>query len=255
MIPSFSARASRATQLLREAGDLARHWYESDSFRIVQKGDGTPVTEADRDVESRLRGWLREAFPEDGILGEEFGEEGGESGGRWIIDPIDGTKSFIHHVPLYSTLLAYENAAGEIEYGGIYAPSAGMLIEAERGRGAWSGSERLHVSERARLEGAHILSTWIEDWSPAQFARVLEARAIPRTWGDAFGYAMVASGRAEAVIDFTVQPYDLAPMPVIIGEAGGVFGALDGSAGIYAGTGIASNGLCHEEVRAIFATP
>lgn len=237
-----------AVQLLLDASALSRRWFESAHVAVERKTDGTPVTEADRDVESFLREGLHRMYPDDGVLGEEFPEVAGESGGRWILDPIDGTKSFVRGVPLYSTLLAYESSGG-ITFGAICAPSAGYLVYAQSGRGCFDeNGAAVRVSDHTPLEGAHVLSTWLEDWPDASIPSLTRRGAVIRTWGDGFGYTMVAKGYAEALIDFTVQPFDVAPMPVIIEEAGGVFTDFAGDRSIYSGNAIAaaSQGLVDE---------
>ncbi|AOT05815.1 inositol monophosphatase family protein [Arthrobacter sp. U41] len=253
MINSLSTKFATALEISVAAGELADRWYRQGGYRVTSKNDGSPVTEADRDIEQFIRRRLAQAFPEDGILGEEFPETFGESGGRWIIDPIDGTKSFIHGVPLYSTLMAYERD-DEIQFGAINAPSAGLLVYAEKDRGCFSNGTKARVSERSGLGGSYVLATWLEDWDPKVIKALIDRGVQPRTWGDAYGYAMVATGQAEAIVDFNVQTYDLAPMPVIIREAGGIFTSLEGEPGISHGTGIATNGVLHEELLNIVGT-
>jgi histidinol phosphatase-like enzyme (inositol monophosphatase family) len=244
---SLSSGADVAIEIISEAGEIAKYWYEKASYRVDTKGDGSPVTQADREIELFLRKELAGHFPDDGVLGEEFGEQIGSSGRRWIVDPIDGTKSFVRSVPLYANLLALEED-GEITFGAINLPSAGVLTYAEKGAGCWRNGAPARVSARDRLDGSYVMATWLEDWSPETIRQLNSHGVILRTWGDAYGYAMVASGHAEAVVDFTTKAYDLAPMPVIIAEAGGRFTSLDGSRGFDRGNGIASNGLLHDSV-------
>ena len=243
----LSDRACTALGIVAEAGAIAKHWFEKASYRVDTKGDGSPVTQADLEVETFVRKALAEHFPDDGVLGEEFGESPGSSGNRWIIDPIDGTKSFVHSVPLYASLIAYEEA-GEITFGAIDLPSAGSLTYAEKGAGCWRNGEPARVSDRADLSGSYVMATWLEDWQPDTIRDLNAHGVILRTWGDAYGYAMVASGQAEAIVDYTTKAYDLAPMPVIIAEAGGRFTGLDGRSGYDRGNGLASNGLLHDSL-------
>lgn len=244
---SLSSCADAAIDIISEAGEIAKYWYEKASFRVDTKDDGSPVTQADREVELFLRKELAGRFPDDGVLGEEFGEHVGSSGRRWIVDPIDGTKSFVRAVPLYANLLALEED-GEITFGAINLPSAGVLTYAEKGAGCWRNGAPARVSGWDRLDGSYVMATWLEDWAPDTIRQLNSHGVILRTWGDAYGYAMVASGHAEAVVDYTTKAYDLAPMPVIIAEAGGRFTSLDGSRGFDRGNGIASNGLLHDSV-------
>lgn len=246
MIP-LSTRALQALDILEDASQLARKWFDSQDFATEHKSDGSPVTEADRDVESLLRSRISQAFPDDGILGEEFDETVGTSGNRWIIDPIDGTKSFIRSVPLYATLLAYEQK-GEVTFGAIALPSLSKTVYAERGAGCWSDGNLVHVSDHAVLSDSYVMATWLENWSSKMLELAREQGMIVRTWGDAYGYTLVATGKADALIDFDAKIYDLAPMAVILEEAGGRFTNLDGAARNDCGHGIASNGLIHESL-------
>ncbi|GCB57490.1 inositol monophosphatase family protein [Rhodococcus erythropolis] len=244
----LSTRAEIALAITREAGDLARHWFDKSTLRVDTKSDGSPVTQADQEIEQMIRNALSENFPDDGIMGEEFDDIEGSSGNRWIIDPIDGTKSFVHSVPLYANLLAYEEA-GEITFGAINLPSAGVLVSAEKGGGCWRNDEPAAVSDRTDLDGAYLMATWLEDWKPDTIRDLNSRGVILRTWGDAYGYAMVACGHADAIVDYTTKAYDLAPMPVIIEEAGGRFSSLDGRRNFDCGNGIASNGHLHDSIR------
>ncbi|WP_052274191.1 inositol monophosphatase family protein [Arthrobacter sp. L77] len=237
---TIDARFQNALSILEAGSDMARSWFDEAHFRVEQKDDGTPVTEADRNVERHLRDELSRHFPDDGLLGEEFPEVKGTSGGRWIMDPIDGTKSFIHGVPLYSTLLAYESTQG-IEFGAIALPSLNRLVYAQSGRGCFDGQgRRLETSSRRDVQGAYVLSTWLEDWPIDLIDRIQNQDGVIRTWGDGFGYALVAAGQADAMIDFTVSPFDVAPMPVIMREAGGIFTDFGGVDSIYSGVGLAT---------------
>lgn len=142
--------------------------------------------------------------------------------------PIDGTRSFIHCVPLYATLLAYQ-VDGVSVFGAISLPSLGTVVYAEQGAGCWRDVQRISVSDRDILDGAHLLATWLEDWESRTIDPAHRAGAVVRTWGDAFGYVLVASGAGDAIIDYTAQIYDLAPLPVITEEAGGRFTSLSES--------------------------
>jgi histidinol-phosphatase len=228
-----------------EAGDMSRRYFESRRLTVENKDDGSPVTEADREIELRLRTLVEGQFPTDGFMGEEYPDTDGSSEYRWIVDPIDGTKSFVHGVPLYANLIALQEA-DEIVFGIINLPSAGVQVHAERGEGCWRNGRRVTVSDRSDLDGAYVMATWLEDWDPAVIAALHAHNVVIRTWGDAFGYAMVACGSADAVVDYTTKPFDLAPMPVIIAEAGGRFTSLAGAAVFDGGNGIATNGRLHD---------
>ena len=234
-----------ALALLRAAGERTLRWFRADDLEVEQKGDGTPVTAADRDAERFLRERLADAFPADGVLGEEEAPTEGTSGRRWILDPIDGTKAFACGVPLYSNLLALEDEHG-IAVGVINLPALGEAVWAGRGLGCFSDRGPARVSEHATLAGAYIVSSSLTHWPAGSVAGLDEAGAVLRTWGDGYGYALVATGRAAAMVDPTVEPYDIGPMPVILGEAGGRFTDLDGGEGIEGGSGVGSNGRVHD---------
>lgn len=240
-----SERARDALRILDEAADLARSWFDRGQTEIETKRDGSPVTLADRDVEQFLRHSLEDRFPDDGVLGEEFPEKKTASGNRWILDPIDGTKSFIRGVPLYATLLAYQQQ-DDIIFGAIALPSLSQTIYAERGGGCWANGQQARVSRLGDLSGAHVMATWLEDWDVRVLEKLQRRGAIVRTWGDAYGYFLVATGRADAIVDYTVQLYDVAPMSVIVEEAGGRFTSTSGVNSLHTGSGLATNGLIHE---------
>lgn len=248
--PPTSDRARYASGILGEAAELAKARFDRGIFDVATKDDGSPVTRADRDVESLLRRRLAELFPEDGILGEEFPEREGSSGNRWIIDPIDGTRSFIRGIPLYATLMAYERQ-DTIVFGAIALPSLSQTVYAETGAGCWVNDKPAHVSPTKELRGAHVMATWLEDWDLALLTRMRRDGVILRTWGDAYGYALVATGQADAMVDHTVGVYDLGPMPVILEEAGGQFTSKAGIRAIDRGNAVASNGIIHDSVLAL----
>ena len=252
MSDSRAHRVQLGMELAKRAGRMSREYFDERGLQVHTKLDGTPVTEADRRIESTLRTAVSDAFPGDAFLGEEYPDTEGTSGYRWIVDPIDGTKSFIRGVPLYANLIALEQG-DEIVFGVINMPSANIVVHAERGKGCWRNGVRVSVSNRTTLDGAYVMATWLEDWDPEVIDDLHGQGVVLRTWGDAFGYAMVACGTADAVIDYTAQPYDLAPMPVIIEEAGGRFSSLDGRLTYGGGNGIASNGLVHDDLLAYVA--
>ncbi len=241
------ATLDTAVSLLREAGDRTLRWFRAPDLEIARKADGSPVTAADRDAERFLRERLGELFPGDGIVGEEEPPTPSTTGRCWIIDPIDGTKAFTCGVPLYSNLLAMEDEHG-IALGVVNLPALGESVWAGRGLGCWSERGPARVSAQRSVEGAYIMSSGLTSWRPEQLAAVHDAGGLVRTWGDGYGYALVATGRVAAMVDPVVEPYDIAPMPVILAEAGGCFTDLSGGAGIAGGSGIATNGHVHDEL-------
>lgn len=239
-----------AVALLREAGDRTLRWFQTSNLEVIRKVDGTPVTAADRDAERFLRERLAEAFPGDGVLGEEEEPTAGSTGRRWIIDPIDGTKAFTCGVPLYSNLLALQDEHG-IAVGVVNLPALGETVWAGRGLGCWSKRGRAGVSDHPTLDGAYVMSSSFSHWPAGRVAALGAAGAVLRTWGDGYGYAMVATGRVAAMVDPVVAPYDIGPMPVLLSEAGGRFTDLAGEETIESGSGVASNGHVHAELLSI----
>jgi histidinol phosphatase-like enzyme (inositol monophosphatase family) len=218
------------------------------------KGDGTPVTVADRAAEALLREHIGQRYPGHGILGEEYGEEHPGAYVRWILDPIDGTKSFVRGVPLYGVLIGIE-IGGEPAVGVAHFPALGETVAAAIGEGCyWNGSPA-RVSTESRLEAGAVLTTdpkELLDGPMAEGLRDLTSRsALARAWGDCYGHILVATGRAEVMVDPILSPWDAAPFIPILSEAGGRFTDKDGVAGAHGGSGISTNGILHEEVLRI----
>ena len=241
----------------QQAGALTLEWFNNPDLAIDAKGDGTPVTQADRAAERLLRELIADAFPLDGIQGEEEADRIGSSGRGWVIDPIDGTKAFTHGVGTYSNLLYLEDEHGPA-IGIINLPALGETIYAGRGVGCFLNGTPCRVSDREELDGSYLSCTGFHMWTPDMFSKVTQAGPRLRTWGDAYGYALVATGRIEAMMDPVLAWWDIAPLTVIIPEAGGVLTARNGSAALNLdGTdntsttavysAIASNGLLHEQ--------
>ena len=250
--PADSKLLDVAVDLVRQAGDLTLKWFRSASLAIEHKGDGTPVTEADKAAERFLREQIAERFPADSIIGEEEDSVEGTSGQTWIVDPIDGTKAFTHGVPLYSNLLAVNDEHGPA-IGVINLPGLQEVVYAGRGLGCFVNGEPARVSDRSSLDGAYLCTCGYDYWPDEQLLAVKEAGMIMRTWGDGYGYALVATGRVEAMLDPEVSLWDVAPMPVILQEAGGRFTDLSGVADPGLGTGIGTNGLVHDELLAVWS--
>ena len=236
---------TEAVELARMAGELTLRYFRAADLGVDHKGDGTPVTAADRGAERLLREELARRHPDDGILGEEEPEKVGTSGRRWILDPIDGTKAFTHGVPLYTNLLAVEDADG-IGIGVVNVPALGETVWAGRDLGCFCNGEPARVSTRSELSGAYVSTSSFAPWADPALAAARAAGLNLRTWGDGYGYVLVATGRVEAMVDPVAELYDLAPMPVIIAEAGGRFTSLTGDPDPGGGSGVASNGLVHD---------
>lgn len=245
MPPADPALLDDAVRLAREAGDATLRWFRSADLAVETKADGTPVTEADRAAERLVRHWLDANYPDDAVVGEEETDRPGTSGRRWIVDPIDGTKAFTHGVPLYSTLLAVEDEHGPA-VGVIHLPALRETIWAGRELGCFVNGRPARVNAHGTIAGAYVMASGLDHWPGGSLSAIERAGAVVRTWGDGYGYALVATGRVEAMVDPIVAPWDLAPMPVIFTEAGGRFTDFSGTTRIDGGSGVASNGLVHD---------
>jgi len=237
-----------------EAGQITLQHYGG-KLEADAKGDGTPVTEADRAAEERLRKLIAREWPDHGILGEEFGETRPEAPIRWILDPIDGTKAFMRGVPLYGVLIGIE-VEREPVVGVAHFPALGETVAAARGHGCVMDRGRVQVSDCDRIEDALLCATNIQSSVEGPFAdsmsRVVRATKYARGWGDCYGHILVATGRADIMIDPELNVWDAAPLYTIVTEAGGRFTDVEGRATIHGGSGISTNGLLHDEVLALY---
>ena len=238
-----------AVDLVRRAGEMSLRWFRAPGLVVDRKGDGTPVTEADRAVERFLRQEIGRVYPDDGVVGEEEGPQESFSGRTWIIDPIDGTKAFARGVPLFANLLALDDEHGAA-VGVINVPALGELVWAGRGLGCWCNGVPAQVSDHPTLAGACLSSSGYEAWAEAAVLQVKRSGMMLRTWGDGYGFLLVATGRVDAMVDPRAERYDLAPMPVILAEAGGRFSDLAGATTARGGSAVASNGHIHQELLA-----
>ncbi len=242
-----AALLDEAVTLARAAGHLTLDWFRSAELAVDDKLDGTPVTAADRAAERFVREQLETAHPRDTVIGEEEADFEGSSGRRWIVDPIDGTKAFTHGVPLYSTLLAFEDEHGPA-LGVIELPALGETVYAGRGLGCFCNGLPARVSDRDRVRGSYLTTSGFDYWTEEALAAVRASGLFMRTWGDGYGYALVATGRVEAMVDPVAAAWDVAAMPVIIGEAGGMFTDFGGAPRVDGGSGLATNGRLHDDV-------
>jgi len=237
-----------------EAGKLTLRYFQT-RLQVELKGDRTPVTVADREAEELLHGILTREFPGDAFLGEERGERPGTSGYRWVIDPIDGTKSFIQGVPLYGVLVGLEDPAGEAVLGVVNIPGLGEIVAAARGEGcSWNG-RRARVSPVASLKEACVAytshKTFEDTKRTSAFERVRARCRICRGWGDCYGHILVATGRAEAMLDPILADWDCAALLPILEEAGGTFTDWSGSRTVRGKSGVSTNGKVHSELFAV----
>lgn len=250
---SGQALLQAVEEVARLAGDVAlRHFNKG--VTVERKGDGSPVTIADRAAERAARDWIAARFPKDAILGEEFGLTGGTDRRRWLIDPIDGTKSFVAGAPLWGSLIAVVEG-DRVLAGAINCAAAGELVVAAPGQGAWWNGARCRVATTRVLSEATVLTT--DERFPDRPDRrrnwnALAGHArVARTWGDCFGYLLVATGRAEVMVDDKMNPWDSACLLPIIEEAGGTLTDWRGTRTAFGGDTIATNGILGPSVRTI----
>ncbi len=224
--------------------------FRARDLRVETKPDRTPVTEADRAVEEAIRARLETERPDDGIVGEEFGTREGTSGRRWVIDPVDGTRSFLRGVPIWATLLALqEDDRGLV--GMVSAPALGRRWWAVRGEGAYANDEPIHVSSVADVSDALIAFTTpsFETYGFGEEFRALAAGSwAARGFSDFWGHVLVAEGSADIMVEPILNLWDYAPLEVIVEEAGGRVSDFGGAALSHEGSGVSTNGLLHDAV-------
>lgn len=252
------ARLDVARRAAREAGQLTMRYFDQ-SVDVERKSDNSPVTIADRQAEQLLREIIGDSFPDDGVLGEEFGEDSGTSGYRWILDPIDGTKSFITGVPIFGTLIGVEHGE-ECVIGIIELPALDQRVYAALGQHCWwqrgdSTPMQTRVSNVDRLGDGVYLTSEVKTFADRNALHVherLEAASwYARTWGDCYGYFLLVTGRAVAMIDPIVSLWDAAALYPVLKEAGATMTDWDGNESYRAGEIIATNGHVFDEVLAI----
>lgn len=254
----ISRRLELAITAGKEAGRLTLQYFQQDDLQVERKSDLSPVTIADRSAEQHLRKHIAASFPNDPILGEEFGSTSGTSGFTWILDPIDGTKSFISGVPLFGTMVGIEHEKTAVA-GLIYMPALGEGVYAARGEGAWhfrgdDPPRRSRVSKKSLADGLFVTSqvdSFAARGAAAALEAVQKAAYITRTWGDCYGYFLVATGRAEVMIDPILNVWDAAAVQPIVEEAGGTFTDWQGTPTIHAGEAVGTNGIVADEVLGI----
>ncbi len=233
-----------ATETAYLAGRLTLGYFQSEIQPEI-KSDGSPVTIADRKSEELIRERIGRCYPQHAILGEEYGSQGSSNAShRWLIDPIDGTKSFVHGVPLYAVLLGLE-IAGQVQVGAVYFPALDEMISAADGEGCWWNNRRAQVSPVSELHKAVVTHTDLGSfWKNNRrqvWERLVQTAYYRAGWSDAYGYALVATGRAEVALDPIMSVWDCGPFPPIFREAGGYFGDWQGRETIYAGEAMATS--------------
>lgn len=238
-----------------QAGHVTLRYFQT-PVNIETKSDQSPVTVADKESEQLLRNLIANRWTTHGIVGEEFGSS--EADYTWIIDPIDGTKSFIHGVPFYAVLLALVKDRVPL-LGIAHFPALNETVYAAQGLGCYWNGRRARVSTVNKLSDACLLASEPphphgRDWH-AIWNRLTAATRIHRTWGDAYGYALVATGRAEIMLDAAMKVWDCAPLQVIMEEAGGSFTDWNGTPTIYGSDSVATNAALKEATLALFKPP
>lgn len=248
---SGAAVMEALSEVARLAGAVALQHFKR-GLAVETKADGSPVTIADRASEAAAREWIERRFPDDGVLGEEFGALRPDAPCRWLLDPIDGTKTFVRGVPLWGTLVAV--AVGETVLGGAaYFPAVEEILVAAPSAGCWWNGARCRVSDVDAIERATVLATderFLE--RPDRGARwrgMSDRAAVARSWGDCYGYLLVATGRAEAMTDPVLSPWDSAVLQPLIVEAGGVFTDWEGRATAFGGSALATNAALSTDIR------
>ncbi|MBM4458351.1 MAG: inositol monophosphatase family protein [Chloroflexi bacterium] len=247
--PSLRSYLEFALDAAWQAGRITLGYFQTDLV-TQRKADNSEVTLADRQAEEKLRELIGRYWPDHGIIGEEFGSQPAGSRLTWILDPIDGTRSFVHGVPLYSMLIALVDGETPL-LGVIHLPALNETVYAAQGAGCYWNGRRAHVSAVDRLSDAVLLASepaaFAEHGKDGAWQRLVAATPIHRTWGDGYGYALVATGRAEIMLDPAMHLWDCGPLLTILQEAGGVLTDWQGRATIYGGNAIGTNRLLFKQ--------
>jgi histidinol phosphatase-like enzyme (inositol monophosphatase family) len=246
-----------AVEVAHEAGRSTLAHFQT-SFDVETKADATPVTIADRRAEELLRARIERRFPDHAILGEEYGLTGPAGAScRWILDPVDGTRSFVHGVPLYATLVGVE-VDGDPAIGVAYFPALDEMIHGARGLGAHWNGRPCRVSSTAALGAATFCYTSVEGFLRSgrrdALERLLGATGAQRGWGDAYAHALVATGRVDLAVEPVMNVWDNAPLLPILAEAGGRFTDWTGAPRIDGGDAVSTNGMLHDAVLSLLRT-
>ena len=247
-------------EVAQAAGNHTLTYFRQAGLEIDAKADDSPVTVADREAEQLVRREIGSRFPEDTIQGEEFSDRAGTSPYRWVVDPIDGTKSFVCGVPLYSTLLALEYEGAPLA-GIIFIPAMNEMVTATLGKGCWHRHsrginwERASVSDKSDLGQAVFVTSQVDSFdergAAERYKQLERAAWLTRSWGDGYGYLMVATGRADVMIDPECNPWDVAAILPVVTEAGGRFTDWSGKATTRGGDGVGTNGKLHRLVLSV----
>ncbi len=257
MNADWRTRYDFAMDVAHQAGQFALQYYNQ-GIAVEWKADHSPVTLADRGAEQLLRSAIASKFPGDGFLGEEFGDTPGTSGYRWIVDPIDGTRSFVRGLPIWATLVGLEYK-GELIAGVAYAPALGQTHRALRGDGAYCDNRRIRVSDVATLDKSHVYYSSIAWFKKAkrdkQFLKLVDLTERQRGVGDYYCFMLVAQGAGEIAIEYGVHAWDIAALAPIVEEAGGKFTSWNGAFDLNRPDVLATNGKMHAETLRVINEP
>lgn len=256
MNPDWRTRYELAIEAARAAGDHARTYYDT-SVTVEHKADASPVTIADREAEQIIRGLVAKHFPNDGFLGEEFGDQPGASGFRWVIDPIDGTRSFVRHIPIWATLIGLEYKGEQI--GGLaYVPVMNQMYRALRGDGARMNERRIRVSDTGTLADSLMCYSsirWFQGAGREQtFLQLVKATQRQRGFGDFYGFTLLAEGACDLMLEHGVHEWDVSALKAIVEEAGGTFTDWKGTPTTQTPDVLATNGKLHAATLEILKT-
>ncbi|HEX7004456.1 MAG TPA: inositol monophosphatase family protein [Trueperaceae bacterium] len=251
-MPDLRDQLDFAIATAQEAGRLTLGYFQAD-LATEFKEDLSPVTIADRKAEERIRLRIESRYPGHGMVGEEFGESSAGASHRWLIDPIDGTRAFVRGVPLYAVLLALE-VDGRVEVGVADFPALGETLWAARGEGCYWNGRRCRVRDTGSLRESVVAFTGAASFArhgrEEVWQRFQRLTSYQAGWSDAYGHALVASGRLELMLDPVMNPWDCGPFPVLLEEAGGYFGNWSGERTIYGGEALSTTSLLLAEVLA-----
>jgi len=252
---AFEQEVKLAKELAQEAGALALE-YQRRGVTAETKDDESPVTAADKACEKMIVDRIAREFPEDGVLGEEGAHKESRNGRKWIVDPIDGTRDFVRNIPLWAVLIGFE-ADGEVVAGAAHCPGQQLLLSASKGGGTWHDGSRLHVSEITDPSQAVLCFNGFNKKGVGELAGLLPW--VERYWavrglGGSVDAMLIAAGKADVWIEPSAKPWDFAPLKILVEEAGGRFGAFDGSRSIYHGTGYACTPALESYILDFFKT-
>jgi histidinol phosphatase-like enzyme (inositol monophosphatase family) len=242
-------------ELFDVSGAVANDYYKKRNYSVEQKSNNTPVTSADKDAEKVMRDLINRRFPDHGIIGEEFGSENEKAEHVWVLDPIDGTIAFIHGVPLFTTLIALLKN-GQPIWGGICQPVANLRCIGDN-QNAWLNEEPVRMREPPELKNATLVATDIKNiarlHSKKGFEQIFEQTNLFRTWGDGFGYLLLASGKADIMLDAKMAPWDILPVIPVARGAGAKITTFTGADPVTGTSAICAHPKIHSQVLSMFS--